>query len=59
MVGVNGSSVLDEYRTSFGMFIKRQSDPVVSAITRRIAEWTKLPEIHQEDMQVGGLTARM
>jgi hypothetical protein len=41
------------------MFIKRQSDPVVSAITRRIAEWTKLPEIHQEDMQVGGLTARM
>lgn len=52
VVGANGSSVLDEYRTSFGSFVKRQSDPVVSAITNRIAEWTKLPEIHQEDMQV-------
>jgi len=52
VVGPNGTTVLDDYRTSYGTFIKRKFDPVITRIENRIAEWTKIPAVHQEDMQV-------
>ena len=44
--------MLDNYRSSYGTFINRRHDAVISAIETRIAHWSKVPEVHQEDMQV-------
>lgn len=38
-----GQSIVDSIRTSYGTFIRRNHDPVVAAIERRVALWTKLP----------------
>ncbi|KAG2495654.1 hypothetical protein HYH03_006254 [Edaphochlamys debaryana] len=48
----NGSHFIDDIRTSFGTFIKRNHDPVVAAIEKRLSLWSHLPVIHQEHMQV-------
>ena len=37
VVGAGGKSVEDTIRTSYGTFLKRQQDPVVSAVERRLA----------------------
>ena len=34
---------------------RRNQDPVISAIEQRLAVWTHLPQINQEDMQVSGV----
>ncbi|GFR42774.1 hypothetical protein Agub_g3735 [Astrephomene gubernaculifera] len=52
VVGQNGSSVLDTYRTSYGTFVKRRHDPVIERVLRRVAAWTKTPVENQEDLQV-------
>ncbi|MEW5317239.1 MAG: hypothetical protein WDW38_008556 [Sanguina aurantia] len=52
VVGPNGSAVFDDYRTSFGTFLLRGADPIISSIQQRVAAWTHVPAIHQEDMQV-------
>eukprot|EP00775_Hariotina_reticulata_P005585 gene5585-5824_t len=52
VVGVNGSSVLDDYRTSYGTFIKRKADKMIEDIELRVARWAQIPPIHTEDMQV-------
>lgn len=52
VVSANGSSVLDDYRTSYGTFIKRKADAVVEAIEERIAQWARIPQVNAEDMQV-------
>ena len=52
VVGSHGESVVDNYRTSYGTFIRRNYDPTIAAIQQRVAEWVKLPLSHQEDMQV-------
>lgn len=52
VVAANGSSVLDDYRTSYGTFIKRKADPIITNIEKRIAEWARIPEVHAEDTQV-------
>ena len=52
VVGTNGSSALDDIRTSYGTFIARLLDPVVGRIEARIADWVQIPPSHQEDMQV-------
>lgn len=52
MIGSGGKSVEDGYRTSYGTFLKRLSDPVVARVDARIAEWAMLPESHGEDLQV-------
>lgn len=52
VVAANGSSVLDDYRTSYGTFIKRQADPVIEDIEERLAEWARIPVVHGEDTQV-------
>lgn len=53
VVGVNGSSVRDNIRTSYGTFLRRLQDPVIAAVEARVAAWTHLPVVHQEDLQVG------
>lgn len=52
VVGPNGESVIDPIRTSYGMFIRRMSDPIIERIERRISLFTQLPISHQEDIQV-------
>ncbi|WIA41185.1 hypothetical protein OEZ86_004800 [Tetradesmus obliquus] len=44
-------NVVDEYRTSYGMFIRR-NNPLITGFMKRVAEWAKLPVSHFEDMQV-------
>lgn len=51
VVGANGSSVTDGIRTSYGTFLRRLQDPVVTAVERRLALWAQLNISHQEDMQ--------
>lgn len=57
VVGPKGESVVDKIRTSYGMFIKRLSDPIVERIERRISAFTHFPVSHQEDIQVLRYTA--
>eukprot|EP00195_Chlamydomonas_chlamydogama_P005831 CAMPEP_0202903772 /NCGR_PEP_ID=MMETSP1392-20130828/26225_1 /ASSEMBLY_ACC=CAM_ASM_000868 /TAXON_ID=225041 /ORGANISM="Chlamydomonas chlamydogama, Strain SAG 11-48b" /LENGTH=367 /DNA_ID=CAMNT_0049591101 /DNA_START=121 /DNA_END=1224 /DNA_ORIENTATION=- len=52
VVGENGSSVLDDYRTSYGTFLNRYQTPVIARIQDRVAVFTRAPVVHQEDMQV-------
>lgn len=52
VVGENGTSVLDNIRTSYGMFLRRLQDSVVTRMEERIAHWTKLNVSHQEDTQI-------
>ncbi|EFJ45289.1 prolyl 4-hydroxylase, partial [Volvox carteri f. nagariensis] len=52
VVGNDGEGVVDEIRTSYGMFIRRLADPVITRIEKRISLWTHLPIEHQEDIQV-------
>ncbi len=52
VVGQNGEGVVDDIRTSYGMFIRRLEDPVITRIEKRISLWTHLPVDHQEDIQV-------
>uniref|UniRef100_A0A061QZX7 procollagen-proline 4-dioxygenase n=1 Tax=Tetraselmis sp. GSL018 TaxID=582737 RepID=A0A061QZX7_9CHLO len=48
----SGGSKLDAIRTSYGTFLRRGRDNVVSSIEERIALWTKLPVENGEDIQV-------
>ncbi|EFJ44769.1 hypothetical protein VOLCADRAFT_64430, partial [Volvox carteri f. nagariensis] len=52
VVADNGSSVLDDYRTSYGTFINRYQTPVIAAVEDRVALLTRTPVVYQEDMQV-------
>lgn len=42
----------DEIRTSYGCFLSKNSDTIISEIEHRIAVWTHLPVENQEDLQV-------
>lgn len=46
------SNVVDNIRTSYGTFLNRLSSPTVEMVERKLANWTQLPIIHQEDIQV-------
>jgi hypothetical protein len=37
VVGPRGESVVDDIRTSYGMFIKRLHDPIITNIEKRIS----------------------
>lgn len=50
--GEHGKGVIDNIRTSYGMFIRRFHDPIIEKIERRVALWTQIPMSHQEDIQV-------
>ena len=52
VVGNAGNGVVDDIRTSYGMFIRRMSDPIIAGIERRISMFTHIPLEHQEDIQV-------
>ncbi|KAG2494063.1 hypothetical protein HYH03_007706 [Edaphochlamys debaryana] len=52
VVGSDGEGVVDDIRTSYGMFIRRMHDPIIARIERRISLWTHLPVENQEDIQV-------
>jgi len=56
VVGQKDQGVVDNIRTSYGTFVGRNHDPTVAAIEERLANWTHLPVVNQEDMQarVGG-----
>lgn len=41
-----------DYRTSYGMFLKRNQNDLIKTVQSRIANWTHLPEINQEDIQI-------
>ncbi|XP_076927866.1 putative prolyl 4-hydroxylase 4 [Bidens hawaiensis] len=49
---VSGESKLSEVRTSSGMFIPKNKDPIVADIEEKISTWTFLPKENGEDMQV-------
>jgi len=50
VVGENGDDVVDQARTSSGVFLtgKLAQDDAVQKLARRIALWTKIPEEHGE-----------
>lgn len=52
VVGNGGNGVVDNIRTSYGTFINRVQDEVVTTIEERVALWTHLNVTHQEDLQV-------
>ncbi|KAI8475354.1 MAG: hypothetical protein J3K34DRAFT_404626 [Monoraphidium minutum] len=52
VISHSGKSVEDSYRTSYGTFLKRLSDPVVAAVDARVADWARVPVVNGEDMQI-------
>lgn len=46
------SSAVDEIRTSYGTFLDRLSSPVVELLEKKLANWTQMPIVHQEDVQI-------
>lgn len=50
VVGAKGNAVVSEHRTSYGTFLTRQArtDPILKSISKRIEQWTQLPESHGE-----------
>jgi hypothetical protein len=57
VVGGRTDSVVDEIRTSYGTFLNRLSSPAVEILEKKLANWTQLPVVHQEDVQVRSCTA--
>lgn len=41
-----------QIRSSYGMFIPRYYDETIAAIEDRLAKWTGLPQVNQEEIQV-------
>lgn len=52
VVGNNGSSDIQDYRTSYGTFVSRVHDPVIQTVLQRVATWVKAPVENHEDLQV-------
>ena len=59
VVGEDGRSVRDAIRTSYGTFLTRASDPVLERIEGRLAAFTHLPAVNQEDLQVRSLASSL
>ncbi|CAJ2634445.1 prolyl 4-hydroxylase subunit alpha-1-like protein [Trifolium pratense] len=49
---LSGDAQLSDARTSSGMFISKNKDPIVSGIEDKISAWTFLPKENGEDIQV-------
>lgn len=52
VINADGSVGDDPIRTSYGTFIARNHDEVITAIEERVATWAHLPAGYAEDMQV-------
>ena len=50
--GEKNSGVVDNIRTSYGTFLDRLSSPAVETLEKKLANWTQLPIVNQEDIQV-------
>ncbi|XP_042496529.1 probable prolyl 4-hydroxylase 7 [Macadamia integrifolia] len=48
----SGKSIMNEVRTSSGMFLTKEQDEIVKNIEARIAAWTFLPAENGESMQI-------
>ncbi|RLN16201.1 putative prolyl 4-hydroxylase 6 [Panicum miliaceum] len=48
----SGKSVMSQVRTSSGTFLAKHEDETVSAVEKRVAAWTFLPEENAESIQV-------
>ncbi|KAG2495663.1 hypothetical protein HYH03_006263 [Edaphochlamys debaryana] len=46
------TAYINNIRTSYGTFLRRNYDPIIAAIEERVAIWSHFPVSHQEDMQV-------
>lgn len=46
-----------QVRSSYGMFIPRFQDKIIADVETRVSNWTGLPTVYQEDMQVRDLPA--
>ena len=51
VIGATGDSIQDGFRTSYGAFLPRRHDGMITSIEDRLAAWTHLPMTHQEDLQ--------
>jgi prolyl 4-hydroxylase len=51
-VVAGNSSAVDQIRTSYGMFLPRLRDPTIFRVEQKLANWTQLPIVYQEDIQV-------
>lgn len=52
VVGDGSGGVVNDIRTSYGTFLRRMQDDVVTGMERRLALWTHLNVSHQEDVQI-------
>ncbi|PSC75136.1 putative prolyl 4-hydroxylase 4 isoform A [Micractinium conductrix] len=52
VVGPDGKEKLDDIRTSYGTFLRKRLDPILSTIEDRMAAATHLHTSHHEDLQV-------
>jgi hypothetical protein len=59
VVGINGDSVQDEVRTSYGTFLARLHDPVLARVQQRVSEWTHLNISHQVSQSFFFLLAKL
>ncbi|XP_043704602.1 probable prolyl 4-hydroxylase 7 [Telopea speciosissima] len=48
----SGKSIMNEVRTSSGMFLRKEQDEIVKSIEARIAAWSFLPPENGESMQI-------
>ena len=56
IIGASGDSIQDSIRTSYGAFLPRRHDSLLTSIEDRLAAWTQLPMAHQEDLQARAQT---
>ena len=52
VLGVDGKDETNEVRTSYGTFLSRFQDQIITNVQKRVELWTQLNISHQEDMQV-------
>jgi prolyl 4-hydroxylase len=52
VLGVDGKDETNEVRTSYGTFLSRFQDQILTNVQKRVELWTQLNVSHQEDMQV-------
>jgi hypothetical protein len=47
-----GGEKMDDIRTSFGTFLAKGETEMIRAIEARVAEWSQVPDAHQEQLQI-------
>lgn len=52
VVGAGGKSVEDNYRTSYGTFVRRNADDIITRLENKVAQWVGVYPENAEDLQV-------